>query len=1631
MARQLVRRFDWAKRFVKEADTWLIELSCEPITPLIFQPLDRVSGAEQLLGWRETLRQTQHAQPAICLASVLWLKYLARLGVVPAVVGGHSLGELSALHAAGAFDERSLMQLAAIRGRVMAATDQSGAMASLSCTREEADLLIANASGYCAVANLNAPTLTVVSGDRDAVERIVRVAKARSIAAVLLEVSGAFHSAHFREAANSLRQVEGVPEISNPLHTPMLSAIDGAEIRSGVSVRDYLSRQMCAEVDFVAVARSMGERCDLLLEVGPGRVLSGLVKRTVSDGRLRCFPLESRPGKDEDLNVALAALFTHGYRLRLDALYDSRLYRPFVPASERKFIQNPCERPFPDEVAPAVTPMVREPARSTFTVLPPPPASRSGSSELPHRDVAESQIVLKPTVRSAVLAGVEAQTGFPIESLTLDLRLVDDLHLDSIKTVELVSDVADQLGITEAFDAAQFADATLGELVERMELLESNQAPEVSDDSSAGPTAAQTRGEADEPSVAHFALQWDEEPLPSSSKGGGLARGHTLVLAPDSNDALVVRLLQELVERGIDARACKAGEKPDGETPFDHLLVVCPDASASGDVDRLCEVVNLLACATRLLPSSAPTSDRASCVAWIRVRSSEAQWKGHYDWSPHAFAATVHLERRQLRVRSIEFSGAGGQATQIADAVVQELADVRTFLSARYDDEGRRFVGKPRLQSRAAYPLRSTVISAGDVVVVTGGAKGITAQCALALARETRATMVLVGSSPVPGTESRGSGAEEIRKTLATFRAEGLRCHYRQCNLSGRQDVERLIANVRGDFGSVDVVIHGAGLNHPRRVEEPSASEVLDEIAPKVIGALHLFDVLDDAPPKMFVALTSIIGVIGMPHNAWYAFANQSLDRALGRFAARHPSVEAMSLAYSIWDEVGMGAKLGSVERLARLGIDAIPVEEGASRFVELVTHDPGAREVIVTARLGGVDTWQPVVPLLPRAHRFIDQILRLEPGRELVCRTKLDLDRDAYVRDHVYEGSHLLPAVFGLEAMAQAVAHVTGRAELPFPLLIEDVELTRPLVVHPDRGLMIEIQAHVEENDARMSDGQRVHAEIRCAQTGFAQTHFSACFVVGATAMRREQTVELPTRALPIRPKEHLYGSVLFQGPRFQRIDELNALDSKNCVFVATQGPEYETWLLGDPYFRDALLQSLQLCVVPDQCLPVRLDRWEIVNPTQLRPVKRIGTATIDGKEGDTYIGTVSSVSTDGAPIETLSGYRARTLLRRPEWPGAEELALRGSAPASELRPINSASDVRVRVNDPQTWDGSVFYRDVPGYGLEGQTAFFCRFPLSAQDSSSASGSLNFASYFRWAGKLREWGGMNTPGVYQGILEMLGSNEVMSATNECETRIFRVPQRNDLIEGRYWMEYVNKGDAGNIFEWWRIPFPGGEPEMIAWTRMRISAVKAIRHGLISATDWPEFLYRFLKGMGDDAPQPTKGPELKLDLGESLFSKIPGPRPGAWLAEQTFATSQEDSNVVGNIYFANYSVWQGRVTDRFFHSIAPRVFEDRGAHGELHRAQTRISQLRDAMPFDEISVVMRLDELHERGARLSFDFFRKESGGVTKIAAGHNLVAWAGVERGAEPRPVNWPDELREAMLACADDTAHAYQKPA
>ena len=131
MGRLLLERNSWARDFRDSVESWLSETGHHKISEYIYRPIERAFNNDQIGEWKEMLSWSEIAQPAICMTSLLWIRYLANLGIKPVISGGHSLGELTAFHAAGAFDDKALLCFAAFRGRVTAAPDDNpGIMAN-------------------------------------------------------------------------------------------------------------------------------------------------------------------------------------------------------------------------------------------------------------------------------------------------------------------------------------------------------------------------------------------------------------------------------------------------------------------------------------------------------------------------------------------------------------------------------------------------------------------------------------------------------------------------------------------------------------------------------------------------------------------------------------------------------------------------------------------------------------------------------------------------------------------------------------------------------------------------------------------------------------------------------------------------------------------------------------------------------------------------------------------------------------------------------------------------------------------------------------------------------------------------------------------------------------------------------------------------------------------------------------------------------------------------------------------------------------------------------------------------------------------------------------------------------------
>jgi enediyne polyketide synthase len=164
-----------------------------------------------------------------------------------------------------------------------------------------------------------------------------------------------------------------------------------------------------------------------------------------------------------------------------------------------------------------------------------------------------------------------------------------------------------------------------------------------------------------------------------------------------------------------------------------------------------------------------------------------------------------------------------------------------------------------------------------------------------------------------------------------------------------------MLASVQKALGVVTGIIHGAGVNHPRLLQTVSFDGAVKEVSPKLSGMLALLDAVDLGALKMVSAMTSVIGVVGMPGNGWYGFANENLDLLLRRLKQDHPAIATQTFAYSVWSEIGMGARLGSDKNLESKGISAIPPSEGISRFLLLLEYQSRDQQTIITSRLGSI----------------------------------------------------------------------------------------------------------------------------------------------------------------------------------------------------------------------------------------------------------------------------------------------------------------------------------------------------------------------------------------------------------------------------------------------------------------------------------------------------------------------------------------------------------------------------------------------------------------------------------------------------------------------------------------------------
>ncbi|MGW5666920.1 type I polyketide synthase [Micromonospora sp. NPDC003776] len=1097
---------------------------------------------------------TEVAQPRIVAGSLAGLRVLANLGLSARVALGHSLGELSALHWAGALDEAALVRIAAHRGAVMGRVSTPGTMVGLATGADTAQALIGGEP--VVIAGLNGPGQTVVAGPADAVERVCAAAERTGIRHARLAVSHAFHSPLMAPAADAF----GAWLADQPFAAPtkrVISTVTGRPLSADADLRSVLRAQITEPVRFAGAVSVAAAEVDLFIEVGPGRVLSRMVP-DVCD--VPAVALDTDDESLASLLCVLAAAYVRGAPPPASEFFNERLVRPLDLDAPVSFLANPCEAA-PQPVLPDLATLA-EPA-----VQGPEPGDAGVASG------REALAVLRTLVAD--------RAELPEEVLSDDSRLLDDLHLSSITVGQLVNRAARELGLDAVAAPANFATATVRELATALEELAG----------STGPDRVPATVEGVAAWVRPFVVDLIESPC--AAAGGSEPDGRWEVHAPPA-DRFADRLRAALEQGGVG----------------DGVLVYVPARPGHDDLERA--LLGIQAAARQRTPGR---------LVLVQAPGTAAG----------ALARTARLEYPQLRTTVVTVEPGD-------DAILRVVADVAatTGFAETVHHAGTRYMPVVRLLSVDDGPDDGgTRLGSDDVLLVTGGGKGITAECALALTTGTGAALVLFGRSD-PTADA------ELAANLARIEAAGLRARYMRVNVTDRTAVRSAVAQAQAELGPVTAVLHGAGRNEPTPLAELDGAALRRTLAPKVDGLEHVLSAVDGERLRLLVTFGSIIGRAGLPGEAHYALANEQLAELTRAVGAARPNCRTLCLEWSVWSGVGMGERLSVVESLLRAGVTPISADDGVRMLRRLLCRPGVPPIVVVSGRTGQADTvryHEPELPLL----RFLERTLVHYHDVELVTEVTLTPTTDPYLDDHRLDGERVFPAVLGLEAMTQVASALVGGADTP---RMEQVEFARPIVVGDD-GTIVRIAA------LQTAPGV-VDVVIRCAESGFRADHFRATVRFDAAAAHSAVKPAHVGGAQPtLLPSRDLYGSVLFQDGRFRRVMRYRRVAARyaEAEVAATDRPDWFSaflpgrLLLGDPGARDAFLHAIQVCVPGTALIPSGVDAITAAGPKLALAGPVVVTARERSHTGTTYVYDLAVCDSSGAVVEHWSGLRLRAL--------------------------------------------------------------------------------------------------------------------------------------------------------------------------------------------------------------------------------------------------------------------------------------------------------------------------------------------------------------------------------------------------
>lgn len=737
-------------------------------------------------------------------------------------------------------------------------------------------------------------------------------------------------------------------------------------------------------------------------------------------------------------------------------------------------------------------------------------------------------------LQQSVLAIVAEKTGYPVDMLGLDMEMEAELGIDSIKQVEILSALQDRWpGAPDVAPSELAGLKTLRDVARALSQI-GGAAPSITSTPVATP-----------PPIAQ-SLQITASGLRASPATGfamaGLHDGAGVYVS-GGDAAFAAQVAAALAARGVSA---VAGDPPEGVGAVISLSALSPAQSAASSLAAHLEVFE---------HAQAVARSTGATRSFIAVQCVE----GAFSAGVSGIVRTAAREWENASVKAITLN--------VPDAVrlVEEILGGGPDLDVFFDGEGRRFVttdlSLDEQQATQITPVR------GGVLLVSGGARGVTAVCAIALAQAqglklaflgrtmlTAASRTLVagetsqeivgallaasrGGASLSMAEARALAADvlaqrEILQTMAQARACNVDAHYFTADVRDAAKVADVARQVRDEVGPIIGIVHGAGVLADKLIADLDTAQFQHVFAPKVAGIEALLEATRDDALQVIALFSSIAARAGNAGQAAYAAANAVLNGIASREAERRGAACAVrAFGWGPWD--GGMVDAGLKRHFERAGVGVIGLEEGAAVFArEAVRRGP---PVIVVAA----------------------------PAATQLVASRMDWTVSAQdlppLRDHMVQGRIVLPAAVVLERIVRAARSFAPFAESA--ITVRDLQVLAGVTIAAEETDDVTLTLTFEPKDGGF---------LVTVRDGAQRSRYRASVVWGAP---KAASLTSPPSGPWTLSVEDAYARALFHGPRFAALATLERDGAARLKSMRDLGWPEAPWAL-DPAAIDGGLQ-------------------------------------------------------------------------------------------------------------------------------------------------------------------------------------------------------------------------------------------------------------------------------------------------------------------------------------------------------------------------------------------------------------------------------------------------------------------------